>query len=65
MAALTGTGFGGPDAPLPPIRPGSSIKGVVLSNIPAADGSSILQSSDKDIKLENGTRLEIGFAAAN
>ena len=65
MAALTGTGFGGPDANLPPIRPGCSIKGVVLSNIPAADGSSILQSSDKDIKLENGTRLEIGLTAAN
>jgi hypothetical protein len=65
IAALTGTGFGGPDAPLPPIQPGCSIKGVVLSNIPAADGSSVLQSTDKDFRLENGTRLEIGLVAAN
>src|SRR5271170_120411 len=65
LAALTGTPIGGPDAPLPPIQPGCSIKGVVLSNMPAADGSSVLQSTDKDFKLENGTRLEIGLAAAN
>jgi len=43
------------------IPPGSSIKGVVLSNVAAADGSSVLQSSDKEIKLETGTRLEIGL----
>ena len=65
MTALTGTPIGGSDAPLPPIQPGCSIKGVVLSNMPAADGSSILQSTDKDFKLENGTRLEIGLVAVN
>ncbi len=64
MSAATGTSISGDTAVLPPIQPGSSIKGVVLSPIPAADGSSVLQSTEKDIRLENGTRLEIGLTAA-
>jgi hypothetical protein len=64
VAAMTGTGTDSEAAPLPPIQPGSSIKGVVLNPTPAADGSSVLQSTEKNIRLENGTRLEIGLAAA-
>ncbi len=64
MASMTGTGFGGDSAQLPPIQPGSAIKGVFLSPVPAADGSSVLRAPDKEIKLEKGTRLEIGLIAA-
>jgi len=46
------------------IAAGSSIRGVTLSPTPAADGSAVLQSSDKDFKLESGTRLEIGLTAS-
>ncbi len=61
-AAMTGmgTGSGGGEAPIPN---GSSIKGVVLNPAPSADGSSVLQSPEKDFKLESGTRLEIGLTA--
>jgi hypothetical protein len=61
-AAMTGMGMGpgGGEASIPS---GSSIKGVELSSAPAADGSSVLHSADKDIKLESGTRLEIGLTA--
>jgi len=37
---------------------------VTLSPTPAADGSSVLQSTDKDFKLDSGTRLEVGLTAA-
>jgi hypothetical protein len=61
-AAMTGVGSGpGGESP---ISPGSSIDGVTLSPTPAADGSSVLQSSGKDIKLDSGTRLEISLSAA-
>jgi hypothetical protein len=61
-AAMTGasSGPGGGESPIPP---GSSVDGVTLSSTPAADGSSVLQSSGKDIKLDSGTRLEIGLSA--
>jgi hypothetical protein len=65
MASMTGTSISDQTQNLPPIAPGSGIKGVVLSPIPTADGSTVLQSMEKDIKLENGTRLEIGLTAAN
>ena len=52
------------NAALPSIQPGSSVKGVTLSPTPAADGSSVLQSTEKDFKLDNGTRLEVGLTAA-
>jgi hypothetical protein len=65
MASLTGTSIGGETHTLPSIAAGSGIKGVALSNMPAADGSTVLQSTDKDFKLENGTRLEIGLTAAS
>jgi hypothetical protein len=55
-----GAGGNGQDS----IPPGSSLKGVALGNVPSADGSSVLQSSDKDIKLETGTRIEIGLTTA-
>jgi hypothetical protein len=61
-AAQTGVNMG-PGASGDAIPAGSSIKGVVLSNAPAPDGSSVLQSTDKDIKLETGTRLEIGLTS--
>ena len=64
MASMMGTKFGGDSAQLPPIQPGSGIKGVFLSPAPAADGSSVLRAPDKEIKLEKGTRLEIGLIAA-
>ena len=63
-AAQTGVSTGlGSDTPTS-IPAGSSIKGVVLQTAPAADESSVLQSSEKDIKLESGTRMEIGLTAA-
>jgi hypothetical protein len=62
-AAMTG-GATGPGGGESPISPGSSIDGVTLSSTPAADGSSVLQSSGKDIKLDSGTRLEISLSAA-
>jgi hypothetical protein len=64
LASMVGTSFGGDSAQLPPIQPGSGIKGVFLSPAAAADGSSVLKSTDKEIKLEKGTRLEIGLIAA-
>ena len=63
-ASMTGTGINGNTGPLANIQPGSSIKGVTLNTTPAADGSSVLQSNDKDFKLDNGTRLEIGLDTA-
>ena len=64
IAAITGTSIGNSDYLLPPIQMGSSIKGIFLKPTPAADGSSVLTASDKEIKLEKGTRLEIGLIAA-
>jgi hypothetical protein len=63
-AAATGTNISDSSNALPSIQAGSSIKGVVLNPKPAADGSSVLQSTDKDFKLDSGTRLEIGLTAA-
>jgi len=63
MTAATGTGINDAKSALPPIQAGSGIKGVVLNPTPAADGSSVLQSTEKDIRLESGTRLEIGLMA--
>jgi hypothetical protein len=63
-AGLTGTGINGNTAAPAQIQPGSSIKGVTLSPSPSPDGSSVLQSTEKDFKLDNGTRLEIGLTAA-
>jgi len=63
-AAMTGTGINAGSGILPSIQPGSSVKGVTLSPTPAADGSSVLQSTDKDFKLDSGTRLEVGLTAA-
>jgi hypothetical protein len=63
-ASMTGTGINGNTGPQPNIQPGSSIKGVILNPTPSGDGSSVLQSPEKDFKLENGTRLEIGLTAA-
>lgn len=64
IAAMTGTSIGNSDYLLPPIQPGSAIKGLFLNPVPAADGSSVLQASDKEIRLEKGTRLEIGLLAS-
>src|SRR5271155_361438 len=61
-AGMVGTGINGNTAAPQSIQPGSSIKGVTLS--PGSDGSSVLQSTDKDFKLDSGTRLEIGLTAA-
>jgi hypothetical protein len=63
MASMAGTNFGGDPSALPPIQPGSGIKGVFLSPAAAADGSSVLSAPDKEIKLDKGTRLEIGLIA--
>jgi hypothetical protein len=62
-AAMTGAsaGPGGGESSIPL---GSTVDGVTLNPTPAADGSSVLQSSGKDIKLDSGTRLEIGLSAA-
>ena len=62
-AAQTGLAVGGGSGN-ESIPAGSTIKGVTLNPTPAADGSSVLQSQDKDLKLESGTRLEIGLSAA-
>ena len=62
-AAQTGMAVGGGSGN-ESIPAGSTIKGVILNPTPAADGSSVLQSQDKDLKLESGTRLEIGLSAA-
>ena len=62
-AAQTGMAVGGGSGN-ESIPAGSTIKGVILNPTPAADGSSVLQSQDKDLKLESGTRLEIGLTAA-
>jgi hypothetical protein len=63
-AAVTGTNINSNHNALPSIQPGSSVKGVVLNTAPAADGSSVLLSTDKDIKLESGMRLEVGLTSA-
>jgi hypothetical protein len=63
-AASPGAGTLSTSSALPSIQPGSSIKGVVLNPTPSADGSSVLQSTDKDFKLDSGTRLEIALTAA-
>jgi hypothetical protein len=64
-AAVTGSNIKtSSTAVLPSIEPGSTIKGVTLSPTPSADGSSVLQSSEKDFKLDSGTRLEVGLTAA-
>jgi hypothetical protein len=63
-AAQTGVSMGPGGGSETPIAAGSSIKGVTLSPVPAADGAAVLQSPDKDFKLESGTRLEIGLTAA-
>jgi len=65
-AAMTGTGVNGNTLGiLPSIQSGSSIKGVTLDPDPSADGSSVLKSSDKDIKLDSGSRLEVGLTSAH
>jgi hypothetical protein len=64
IAAMTGTSIQDSNRLLPPIAAGSGLKGIVLNPVPAADGSTVIQSTDKEIKLESGTRLEIGLAAA-
>ena len=64
IASLTGTSISDETHSLPPIAAGSGFKGVALSPIPAADGSTVLQSMERDIRLDNGTRLEIGLTAA-
>ncbi len=61
-AAMTGAASG-PGGGETPMSPGSSIDGVTLSPTPAADGSSVLQSTGKDIKLDSGTRLAISLSA--
>ncbi len=61
-AAQTGVAVGGAPGPQS-IPAGSTIKDVILNPAPAADGSSVLQSTEKDFKLESGTRLEIGLSA--
>ncbi len=63
-AAETGASMGSSSGSQAPLSAGSSIKGVTLNPAPAPDGSTVLQSTDKDIKLESGTRLEIGLMAA-
>jgi hypothetical protein len=63
-ASMTGTNINAQTTALPSIQPGSSIKGVTLNSTPSADGSSVLQSTEKDFKLDSGTRLEIGLTAA-
>ncbi len=62
-AAQTGAAVGGATGQQS-IPAGSTIKDVILNPTPAADGSSVLQSTEKDFKLESGTRLEIGLNAA-
>lgn len=62
-AAMTGQSMNAANTEAP-IASGSSVKGVTLNPAPAADGSSVLQSTEKDIKLEGGTRLEIGLTSA-
>jgi hypothetical protein len=62
-AAQTGMAVGGASG-AESIPVGSTIKGVTLDSAPAADGSSVLKSDEKDVKLESGTRLEIGLSAA-
>jgi hypothetical protein len=62
-AGVMGTAINGKTAEQPSIQPGSTIKGVVLNTTPSADGSSVLQSTEKDFKLDSGTRLEIGLTA--
>jgi hypothetical protein len=63
-AAMTGQSMN-PSNTEEPIAAGSSIKGIELKTTPTADGSSVLESTGKDIKLESGTRLEIGLAATH
>jgi hypothetical protein len=65
LAAMTGTSIQDGNQLLPPIAAGSAVKGVALDPVPAADGSTLLRSNGKDIKLDNGTRLEIGLVAAD
>jgi hypothetical protein len=60
-AAMTGMSTGSGSGTEAPIPAGSSIKGVTLSSTPAADGSVAIQSTEKDFKLESGTRMEIGL----
>jgi hypothetical protein len=60
-ASMSGMSTGPGSEAQPSIPAGSSIKGVVLNPTAAADGSSVLQSPEKDFKLETGTRLEIGL----
>ncbi len=49
-ASMTGTNINSQSGRSSSIQPGSSIKGVTLN--PAADGPSVLQSADKDFKLD-------------
>lgn len=63
-AAMTGMSTGSGSRTEARIPAGSSIKGLTLSSTPAADGSVAIQSTEKDFKLENGTRMEIGLTAA-
>jgi hypothetical protein len=62
--ALTGSNISGEPGAPPPLAAGSSIKGITLDPSPGKDSSGVLESKDKDFKLDNGTRLEIGLTGA-
>jgi len=64
-AGLTGSNIGGGSSGVSGIQPGSAIKGVVLNATAGPDGAPELQSTEKDIKLDSGTRLEIGLMSVN
>lgn len=54
---LSSAGESGPSS----MPSGSSVKGVELDNKLNADGSAPLHSTDKDIRLESGMRIEVGL----
>lgn len=61
-AAQTGLSSGGRSDSAPAaLQPGSSVKGLQLDDKLASDGSAVLRSTDKDIRLENGMRIEVGL----
>lgn len=59
MSAMTGGTLEGNAGPQT-LQPGSSVKGLALSPNLDKDGSAVLTSTNKDIKLESGMRVEIG-----
>lgn len=62
-AVATGAGLGANDerAQNQSIPPGSSVKGIQLDSKLSADGSTALRSTQKDIRLESGMRIEVGL----